>query len=152
MNEYLKSVLLAFAILVLMSCHENADEPAFSIIPEIRFVGLSHDSIVEYKDVLTIHFKYQDGDGDLGFEEPESYAIFIRDARLSNFDGFYMGPVAPPGALIAVQGQLKVEFPSLFVFGNGKFERTKYFIYMVDRAGHKSNELTTPDVIIKKPE
>jgi hypothetical protein len=56
------------------------------------------------------------------------------------------GTVAPPGALIAVQGDLKVEFPSLFVFGNRTEERTKFYIYMVDRKGNKSNELITPEV------
>jgi len=151
LNALIKIGLIWTAACMLVSCHEIADEPAFSEIPEIRFEGLSHDTILEYENILTITFKFQDGDGDLGFEEPESYAIFIRDARLANFDGFYLGPVAPPGTTIAVQGKLKVEFPSLFVFGNSQFERTRYYIYMVDRRGHKSNEIITPDVIIKKP-
>lgn len=134
----------------VVGCRENADEPPFSTIPEIKFKGLSHDTIREFEDVLTISISYQDGDGDLGFEEPDDYAVFIRDARLNNFDGFYVGPVAPPGASIAVKGNLKLEFLSLFVFGNRTEERTRFYIYMIDRSGHKSNELLSPDVIIQK--
>ncbi|HNS47787.1 MAG TPA: hypothetical protein PKH94_11150 [Bacteroidales bacterium] len=150
MNAKIKFGILFVMFLGLISCRENADEPPFSVIPEIRFKGLSHDTIREFEDILTLSFRYQDGDGDLGYEEPDSYAVFIRDARLTKYDGFYLAPVAPPGAVIAVQGDLKVEFPSLFVFGNRTEERTKFYIYMIDRKGNKSNELTTPEVIIKK--
>ena len=141
---------MAVLTLSLISCSENADEPPFSTTPEIKLRGLSHDTIREFEDVLTISISYQDGDGDLGFEEPDDYAVFIRDARLNNFDGFYVGPVAPPGAIIAVKGSLKLEFPSLFVFGNRSEERTRFYIYMIDRKGQKSNELVSPDVIILK--
>ncbi|MEP7197802.1 MAG: hypothetical protein ABI851_14885 [Saprospiraceae bacterium] len=150
MKEFNKYILFSFILIVLVSCHKNADEPPFSTIPEIKLKSLSHDSILEFEDVLTISISYKDGDGDLGFEEPDDYAVFIRDARLNNYDGFYLGPVAPPGAVIAVQGNLKLEFPSLFVFGNRTTERTRFFIYMIDRKGNKSNELVSPDVIIKK--
>jgi hypothetical protein len=150
LNALIKYGILALAFLSVFSCRENAEEPPFSIIPEIRLKGLSHDTILEFEDILTLNIRYQDGDGDLGFEEPDSYAVFIRDARLTKYDGFYLAPVAPPGAVIAVQGDLKVEFPSLFVFGNRTEERTKFYIYMVDRKGNKSNELISPEVIIKK--
>lgn len=135
---------------ILVSCRENADEPPFSVTPEIKFQSLSHDTVREFEDVLTISISYQDGDGDIGFEEPDDYSVYIRDVRLNKYDGFYIGPVAPPGALIAVKGNLKLEFPSLFVFGNRSEERTRFYIYMIDRSGHKSNELISTDVIIKK--
>lgn len=134
----------------IFSCRENAVEPPFPITPEIKFLGLSHDTIHEFQDILTISISYQDGDGDLGFEEPDDYAVFIRDVRLAKYDGFYIGPVAPPGAEIAVKGNLKLEFPSLFVFGNRSEERTQFYIYIIDRKGHKSNELLSTEVIIKK--
>ncbi|HNG68686.1 MAG TPA: hypothetical protein PLP63_07065 [Saprospiraceae bacterium] len=136
--------------LVVLGCHTISDEPPFSTTPEIKLNGISNDTIREFDDILTLSIHYQDGDGDLGFEEPDQYAVFIRDARLTNYDGFYIGPVAPPGAEIAVQGNLKLEFPSLFVFGNRFNERTRFYIYMKDRNGNKSNELISPDVIILK--
>jgi len=150
LNALIKLGILLSVVIFCVSCRENAEDPPFSIIPEIKLKDFSQDTILEYEDILTFNIRYQDGDGDLGFEEPENYAVFIRDARLTKYDGFYLAPVAPPGELIAVQGDLKVEFPSLFVFGNRTEERTKFYIYMVDRKGNKSNELITPEVVIKK--
>ena len=150
MKELIKYILFSFILFAFVSCHKNADGPPFSTTPEIKLKSLSNDTIVEFEDVLTISISYKDGDGDLGFEEPDDYAVFIRDARLNNYDGFYIGPVAPPGSVIAVQGNLKLEFPSLFVFGNRTSERTRFYIYMIDRKGNKSNELVSQDVIIKK--
>ena len=150
MNAQIKLGVLFSVLFICVSCRDNADDPPVSIIPEIKLKSFTQDTILEFEDILTLNIRYQDGDGDLGFEEPDSYAVFIRDARLTKYDGFYLAPVAPPGALIAVQGDLKVEFPDLFVFGNRSEERTKFYIYMVDRKGNKSNELITPEVIIKK--
>jgi hypothetical protein len=145
------SALSAF-VLLLFACQPKEPLLPFSEVPEIRLVGLSHDTITEYKDILTLTFSYQDGDGDLGFEEPETYAVFIRDARLQTYDGFYLGPVAPPGVSVPVQGKLSVEFPSLFVFGTRQEESTRFYIYMIDRNGNKSNELVTSAVTIRKPD
>jgi len=139
------------ASFLFASCNKGEDLP-FSVVPEISLVGLSHDTITEYQDVLTIQIMYKDGDGDLGFEDPEQYAVFIRDARLEAYDGFYLGPLAPLDKRISIQGTLSVEFPSLFVFGNRQSETTRFHIYMIDRAGHKSNELISGPVFIKKPQ
>ena len=141
---------MATVLLTAFSCRETADEPPFSVVPEISLKGLSGNSIIEFEDVLKLSIHYRDGDGDLGFEEPDTYAVFIRDARLLKYDGFYLGPVAPPGAVIPVQGVLNVEFPNLFVFGTRNEETTRFHIYMIDRNGHKSNEVVTPQVTVKK--
>jgi len=142
--------IVALVTLLISSSCKKTDTLPFSKIPEISLIGLSHDTITEYADILTITIRYQDGDGDLGFEDPEQYAVFIRDARLGTYDGFYLGPLAPLDKNVSIQGNLSVEFPSLFVFGNRESETTRFYIYMVDRAGHKSNELLTGQVQINK--
>jgi hypothetical protein len=139
-------LLLVFGIL---ACNREDTLP-FSVIPEIKLVSISHDTIVEYQDVLTITIEYNDGDGDLGFVDPDMNTIFVRDARLENFDGFYMGPVAPPEVKIPIQGKVNIEYPSLFLFGTRDTETTRFFIKIIDRAGHESNLIETPPVIIKK--
>lgn len=116
--------------------------------PEITLVGLSHDTIRQYQDALIIRIGYKDGDGDVGFEDPETYALFVRDIRLAEFDGFYIGPIAPPGSSVPIQGELTIEFPSLFLFGNGAIEQTRFEIKMIDRAGHESNLIETDFVSI----
>lgn len=144
------SLLLLVMALAVTSCEKDERLP-FSDKPEIELIGLSHDTIREYQDVLTIRIRYQDGNGDLGFVDPEQYALFVRDIRLENFDGFYIGPLAPPDREIAITGELDIEFPSLFLFGNRQTETTSFEVKMVDRSGMESNLLTTPKVVIVKP-
>lgn len=122
----------------------------FPDVPEIELIHVSHDTIRQYEDVLLITIRYRDGNGDIGFENPEEYALFVRDIRLVAFDGFYVGPIAPPDVAVPVQGDLTVEFPSLFLFGNGMTEQTKFEIKMVDRAGNESNLVETDVIVIKR--
>ncbi len=104
-------LLFALGILLMIGCAKEEDV-TYSNIPEIQLLGLSHDTIRQYEDVLTIRIFYKDGDGDIGFEDPETYALFVRDIRLGAFDGFYVGPLAPPDANVPIQGELSIEFPA----------------------------------------
>ena len=141
------SVVILFAFLLLAACKKE-DDITYPDVPEISLIGLSHDTIRQYQDVLTIRIFYKDGNGDIGFENPEEYALFVRDVRLQAFDGFYVGPLAPPTAVVPIQGELTIEFPSLFLFGNGTIEQTRFEIKMVDRAGNESNLIETDFVAI----
>ena len=134
------SGLLIVVFLMMVSCREDGEIP-FSDAPEIQLLEVSHDTLVEYKETLVLTIKYKDGDGDIGFESPDKYALHVRDTRLERFDGFYIGPV---------EGRIDIEFPNLFVFGNGQFEKTFFEIKMIDRAGHESNILMTDAVVITK--
>ena len=138
-----KSSLLLFMGVLLLTACDKEEIKKFSDVPEIQLVDLSHDTIRQYEDALLIHIMYKDGNGDLGFEDPEQYALFVRDIRLETFDGFYIGPLAPPNANVPIQGNLSIEFPSLFLFGNGAIEQTRFEIKMVDRAGNESNVIET---------
>lgn len=143
------SLLLILITLMTIGCEEETVEH-FTNEPQIELLGLSHDTIRQYEDALVITIRYKDGDGDIGFEDPEEYALFVRDIRLENFDGFYVGPLAPPDNPIPIQGELTIEFPSLFLFGNGAVEQTRFEIKMIDRAGHESNLLETDLISITR--
>ena len=142
-------LLLLIAVFLFAGCEEE-EIARYANVPEIQLVGISHDTIRQYEDVLVITIFYKDGDGDIGFEDPEQYALFVRDIRLENFDGFYVGPLAPPDAQVPIQGELTIEFPSLFLFGNGDIEQTRFEIKMFDRAGNESNLLETDLVAITR--
>lgn len=142
------SLLLSLAGLIIFSSCSKDDGPPFSVVPEIELVGISPDTVTEFRDVLIITIEYRDGDGDLGQEDPDVNSLFVRDARLENYDGFYIGPIAPIGTEVAITGQLDIEFPSLFLFGDGAAENTFFYVYLVDRAGNESNEIVTPTVTI----
>ncbi len=145
--EGIKWISLTFIFLLLASCKED-DDIVFSDVPEINLVGISSDTIVEFEDVLIITIEYRDGDGNIGFEDPDINSIFVRDARLEDYDGFYIGPIAPPGEEVPIQGELSIEFPALFLFGSGDTENTYFLVYMIDRDGNRSNEIETPIVTI----
>ncbi len=143
------SSILLLCVMIVSGCTKD-EVVAYSTIPEIGLVEISSDTIRQYEDVLYLRISYKDGDGDLGFENPDQYALHIRDIRLEAFDGFYVGPLAPPGADAPIQGELNIEFPSLFLFGNGQTELTKFQIKLYDRAGNESNLLETDFVAITR--
>lgn len=144
------SLLVALGLLLLVGCDQDEDL-AYSNIPEITLLEVSLDTVRQYEDVLYIRIGYRDGDGDLGFLDPESYALFVRDIRLAAFDGFYIGPLAPPDVRVPIQGELTIELPSLFLFGSGDMEITRFQIRMIDRAGQESNLLETDLIAILRP-
>ncbi|MDZ4748088.1 MAG: hypothetical protein SH808_06340 [Saprospiraceae bacterium] len=136
-------------LLIIAGCGKE-DDITYSNTPVIELINISQDTIRQYEDVLIIRIAYKDGDGDVGFEDPEEYALYVRDIRLEAFDGFYVGPLAPPDANVPIQGELTIAFPSLFLFGNGAVEQTRFEIKMIDRAGHESNVLETEFVAITR--
>lgn len=144
------SKLLFFTGLLIISGCGKEDDITYSNTPVIGLVSISQDTIRQYEDVLSIRISYKDGDGDIGFEDPEEYALYVRDIRLEAFDGFYVGPLAPPDAQVPIQGELNIEFPSLFLFGNGAVEQTRFEIKMIDRAGNESNLIETDFVAITR--
>ena len=151
LSSGVNSLLGIFLLLLFLSSCKEDDRLPFSDTPEIELLGVSHDTIREYQDVLIITISYQDGNGDLGWVDPDQYALFVRDVRLENFDGFYIGPLSPPGSNVPITGKLNIEFPSLFLFGNRNAETTQFEVKMIDRSGMESNLITTDPVVIIKP-
>ena len=138
-------------LIVLMGGCKKEEIDLRNPVPEILSVTTNSNSIREFQDSLVFFVEYRDGDGDLGFVEPSKYAVFIRDLRLPEFDGFYIGPLAPLESDIAIQGVIHIEFPSLFLFGNRNSETTVFEIKFIDRSGNESNLITTEPVVIIKP-
>lgn len=148
-NICLSLVWISMLLFSFSSC-DKEEIHIISEIPKIELISVSSDTITQFDEALIITIAYEDGDGDLGFEETNQYALFVRDIRLEEFDGFYLGPIAPPGEMIPIKGDLNIEFPTLFVFGNNDSEITRFEIKMIDRKGNESNLLTTENIIISK--
>lgn len=140
---------LISVLLVITSCSKD-EVDQISAIPKIELLSISSDTITEFEEALIITISYEDGDGDLGFEATDEYALLVRDIRLETFDEFYLGPIAPPNVVIPIKGELKIELPTLFIFGNAALETTRFEIKMVDRKMNESNLLITKDIIIKQ--
>lgn len=145
---YYRLVLFAALFLVMASCEKEAAELPFDIIPQIGLLEVNTLEVVEFQDTLQISISYQDGDGDLGNPDPDIHSLIVKDARLAKPDSFHLQPLAPVGSNVSIQGELLVQLPVLFILGNGSTETTNFKIKLVDRMGHESNEVQTPNIKI----
>ena len=135
-------------LIVVFSACEDEDEPLFSVIPEISIEEIQPTEIIEFTDSIEIILNYQDGDGNLGFANPDSFAMEIQDTRFQNPDLYYVPLLAPLGEVISIKGELRVVVRGTFLVGNGAQETTTFLIRLKDRTGNWSNTLTSPKITI----
>lgn len=119
--------------------------------PEISIVSVSPTEITEYQDVIKVVLAYTDGDGNLGFSNPDSNALRVWDDRLSAPDWYHVQPLAPVGENISIQGELTVNLSGTFVLSSSaNQETTRFRLKIKDRNGNWSNEVITPIITINK--
>ncbi len=119
--------------------------------PEISIVSVHPTEITEYQDVIKVVLAYTDGDGNLGFSNPDSNALRVWDDRLSSPDWYHVQPLAPPGEKISIQGELTVNLSGTFVLSStADQETTRFRIKIKDRNGNWSNEVITPLITINR--
>ena len=161
---------LALAVIItllLFSCTKIEKMPA---IPLIEFKNFE---TFDSTDVLgnpvrsgRLKFYFQDGDGDLGLQSPgnlaggaDSVNLFLKLYRKSG--GEYTpalpgDPLKPSGYRIPfmvrlgqnklLKGTISV---TLLYYGYTPTDTIKYDIYIKDRAEHRSNTVTTCEIILK---
>ena len=140
-------IFIASALAFLASCKkEQAD--IMPLAPEIELVSVGPSAVVEFEHPVVLRFSYKDGNGDLGRVDPDDYSLWVKDSRLSVADGYHIIPLAPPDTEIPIQGELEVSLDPLFLLGNGAEEIMTYSFYVEDNAGNRSNEITTPEIVI----
>lgn len=134
-----------------MACETVSDDPVFNLSPSIELVELSADTLVQFQDQLSVRISYEDGDGDIGNEDPDVNTIFVKDARLETSEPYYVAPIAPVGSNVSITGTLNLMLSKTFVLGNADQETTTFDIYLIDQAGNQSNTIqTTPITIIRE--
>lgn len=141
-------VIICLCFWSLTSCEKEDPTPPFSIIPEIRLMGISKDTVFQFTDSLDIFIAYRDGDGDLGHPDPDIPSVIVKDARLALADSFHLQPLTPLDKSYSIEGELRIRMPQLFLLGNGQSETTRLRIKMIDRTGNESNEVQTPNITI----
>ena len=139
-----------FSILLLLiigfcSCKKE-EEPK---VPVIKLIEITPLSLVQYNEPVYITIGYSDLDGDIGYENPDEYALQIKDNRLINPDWYHIPPLSPIGSNLVIEGELMIKINSLFLLGNGSQELTSFTIKVEDRAGNWSEAITTPQVTIR---
>lgn len=141
----MKAWTLILTMLLLAACKK---EDSVDSVPEIELLDVTPLEVVQFEENVSITIKYTDGDGDLGFPDPDVHALQVKDSRLNAADWYHVPPLAPLESEVAIEGQLTVQLSTLFLIGNGAQEVTTYAIRMRDRAGNFSNEVITPEILI----
>ncbi|HWB63633.1 MAG TPA: hypothetical protein VG603_09005 [Chitinophagales bacterium] len=144
------SVLIIFIapVLLFYSCKK---EEAISTTPVIKFVSIAPNPAVKYQDTVKIVIAYTDGDGDLGENSPDVKNLFVTDSRNNVTSQFRISQLAPSGSNIIIEGNLDIILsPQGFVDDNDATETATYSIYVVDRAGNKSNTVQTSPLVINQ--
>lgn len=121
------------------------DKPVYSETPELTFVSVSSTS-VSSSDSLTFVISYQDGDGDLGENTPDARNLYLTDSRIGTAYQYRISELAPQSSVI-IKGTLSVILPHAGLLGAGP-ESATFSVYVIDRAGHTSNTVTSPTVTV----
>lgn len=119
-------------------------------VPRIVLIKIEPTTVKEFSDSLKITFSYEDGDGDLGFENADINSLEIHDERLQKPDYLYVPPLAPIGSSVNIKGTLTMKLKNVFLLGSGSAETTRFTLRIKDRAGNNSNPITTPEITITR--
>jgi hypothetical protein len=141
------SCLLFFGLVTFVSCKKEGPDPN-DPVPVITAVQVAPSSVVEYSDSIVFSVSYQDGDGDLGENNPDAENLFLIDNRLQIIQTFRIPQLAPSNAVIPIQGTLDVVLPSTGITDGSASQQATFTVYVRDRAGHESNRFVTSAVTV----
>jgi len=145
-KKIFSSSLVVFGLL-FSQCKK--DEPVATETPSIELESISSTNVLE-GDPLTFRIKYTDGDGDLGENNPDVHNLFLTDNRVNITYEYRVQELAPEGSSIIIRGHLDVKLNSTAITNGSNSQTVTYTIYVVDRAGHQSNTVTSAAITIHK--
>lgn len=143
----MKKIIIIILLFSLFSCKKEVLKP-FGEVPQIEIIHLSSTSIKQFDENLILTIHYKDGDGDLGFENPDTKSVWVQDSRLPDPDWYFIPPLSPVGSNVAIEGDLEIKLNGTFLLGNGDEETTRFSIKIKDRAENWSNTLVTTEIKI----
>ncbi|MBA3647900.1 MAG: hypothetical protein H0W62_05010 [Chitinophagales bacterium] len=150
-------ILVGFILLtVLASCLKPPD---YDVIPVIQFDSISANHVrgisssgVAY-DSLTVVVSFTDGDGDLGastsFPDDTIPNLFFKDSRTGSVYPFQFPYITPEGNVKDISGKIAYTLDGVNCIPGLSADTFHYTIQIMDRAGHLSNEVITPDIILE---
>ncbi len=127
---------------LFFSCKKDPDNT-----PKISMSGVSSTSVTQGQSV-TIAVAYVDADGDLGENSPSATNLYVVDNRVGVTYKYRIQQLAPAGESISVKGNLNILVSGLTITDGSSSQNVTYSIYVIDRAGHQSNAVTTSDITI----
>ncbi len=122
-----------------------------SDVPSITLDEVSATTVTQYADPIYFTVSYQDGDGDLGFEDADSLSLWLIDERDPDnlIQKYHIPPLAPIGSDVSIKGTFEIELERTAILDeDNTTETTTFTIKMKDRAGNWSNEVVSATITI----
>ena len=142
----LQTCLLTLALAGLVSaCTQDNLDP---VEPQLTWVSINAETVVSATTPVVVTLAYRDHQGDLGWNDPDVHALEVQDDRLDAPDTYHIPPLTPDGMVLDIDGTFVVNLPPLFLLGNGGDEPTRLTFRITDRAGHVSNAVVSPVILI----
>lgn len=166
-------ILIIFIIpgLIITSCRDKEEYPIVPALKYENFIKLVHPDGYDTLGILLV--SYTDGDGDLGISQFDtaSYNFFVDYYVMDNgvlepgtiynsitgeFDTINFnnrfGPLAPDDYVGWIKGEIEDTIKPLFDPRSTKeYDTIQFRVHMVDRAGHRSDTISTPLIVVKNP-
>lgn len=141
----------SFAVLgLLFAIGSCIKPPDYSDTPAIEFISIDKESVIEGSDSVFIRFSFTDGDGDLGpvNDQDSTINLFLVDSRDESTKPYQLPNLTPGGNIKAISGEVTVKVEGFSCQAGATEDELTYTIYVEDRAGHKSNQITTTPLLI----
>ncbi len=140
---------IVFIIITSLFSACKKDEEQYSDVPVITFESISPGTIKQFRDSVIVTIGYVDGNGDLGENGSDVKNAFVTDSRNDLTYGFRVKQLAPTDASIIIKGKLLIVIPQVALNNlTGISETATFSIYLEDRAGNKSNVVSTSSITI----
>lgn len=141
-------ILISAACMAFFSSCLNP--PEYPVEPIIAFDSVSKVFVKGFPvfDSSTFVISFTDGDGDLGATEGDTLPnLFFKDSRTGFINTFQFPNVTPEGNVKDISGTISYTFTPFSCNPGKNIDTFYYTIFIFDRAGHRSNEVTTPLII-----
>ncbi|MDD5570839.1 MAG: hypothetical protein PHD97_06740 [Bacteroidales bacterium] len=162
-------VLIAISAVLYLSCKKKSPYPSTPAIELRSFEKIPNGTSIDDKGYLTISFT--DGDGDLGLDSYDTNPPF--DKSSSNYFNYFIRfkekqngnfvditdslPMTLNARFPRIESKTKNKslkgYIELEIFINNyesPFDTVEFDVYIMDRALHKSNVISTPEIVINK--
>lgn len=160
----IKSTAYFVGIILMTMIYSCANGPNYSDIPEIEFLSFDKTSMDQgliNDDFVMMTLYFQDGDGDIGFDDTNRDITLIDNRTGDTYEQFKLPVVPSIGTGNGISGDIMIKvFNQCCIYPNNippceenppaEFNTNdlSFTITLKDRAGNISNEITTPIITL----